>query len=207
MNKLIDGAINFRQDFFEEHRKLYHNLQSSQNPHTLFITCSDSRVLPDLITSSMPGELFIVRNIANMVPSFSNSDEYLTVPSAIEYAVNVLKVKNIIVCGHSNCGGIGALYKSPEVMKGLPYTNKWLELGIKVKEKALKISENDKTIDLQELTEKINIVEQLEHLMTYPYINKSYNDGILSIMGWYYKIETGEIFNYNKSKDKFDLVN
>lgn len=207
MHKLIDGAINFRLNSFVEHRNLFDKLQSGQNPHTLFITCSDSRVLPDMITSTLPGELFIVRNIANMVPRFSNSDEYLTVPSAIEYAVNALKVRNIVICGHSNCGGIGALYKSEEEMKGLVHTKKWLELGLKVKENALKLHENDKNISLQELTEKLNIVEQLEHLMSYPYILKSYNEGILSIMGWYYKIETGEIFNYNRSKNLFDLIN
>ncbi len=207
MHKLIDGAINFRLNSFEEHRKLFHKLQSGQNPHTLFITCSDSRVLPDMITTTLPGELFIVRNIANMVPKFSNSDEYLTVPSAIEYAVNALKVRNIVICGHSNCGGIGALYKSEEEMKGLVHTKKWLELGLKVKENALKFYENDQNISLQELTEKLNIVEQFEHLMSYSYILNSYNDGILSIMGWYYKIETCEIFNYNRSKNLFDLIN
>jgi carbonic anhydrase len=160
-----------------------------------------------MITSTLPGELFIVRNIANMVPKFSNSDEYLTIPAAIEYAVNALKVRNIVICGHSNCGGIGALFKPEEEMKGLVHTKKWLELGLKVKENALKLYENDQKISLQELTEKLNIVEQLEHLMSYPYILKSYNEGILSIMGWYYKIETGEIFNYNRSKNLFDLIN
>ena len=105
MQKLIDGIIKFRKEDFEAHKELFMELKDRQIPHTLFIACSDSRIDPNLITGSKPGELFIIRNIANIVPPYRDTAEFVATTSAIEYAVLMLGVENIIVCGHSNCGG------------------------------------------------------------------------------------------------------
>ena len=124
MDKLTKGVVNFQEQDFEAHRELFHDLKDEQRPHTLFIGCSDSRIVPNLITQTLPGELFVVRNIANIVPPYRDSEEFLATTSTIEYAVNVLHVENIVVCGHSNCGGCGALHKDPDYFKDIPHVKK-----------------------------------------------------------------------------------
>ena len=136
MKKLIEGAVAFRQNDFETYEQLFSELGKEQNPHTLFIGCSDSRLVPNMITTTGPGELFIIRNVANIVPPYQSAGEYLAAISAIEYAIQALEVENIVICGHSNCGGIAALYKPDEYFQKLPHTSKWLELANPVKEKS-----------------------------------------------------------------------
>ena len=207
MQKLIDGAVAFRQNDFETHEQLFSELGKEQKPHTLFIGCSDSRLVPNMITTTMPGELFIIRNVANIVPPYQHSGEYLAAVSAIEFAIQGLEVENIVVCGHSNCGGIAALYKPAEYFQKLPHTRKWLELALPVKEKVLKILPEGNSASREWLTEQMNIVEQIHHLLTYPFIAEKYQKRLLTISGWYYIIETGEIFSYNATKGFFELIN
>jgi len=214
MHNLVAGLIKFRTQDFEEHKNLFCKLKRRQEPHTLFIGCSDSRVVPELITKSLPGELFVVRNIANIVPVFKGSYEgapTLATTAAIEYAVKILKVKNIIVCGHSNCGGCSALYLPDAVLDEIPVTKKWLEQAENVKKRVTEgLKENNKVNDLEMrewLTEHANIVEQLRHLLTYPFIEEKYNKKELDIMGMYYIIETGEVLIYNDQKGAFELAN
>ncbi len=207
-SKLFHGVKDFRENDFEEHKDIFRNLEKSQNPHTLFIGCSDSRVVPNLITKTLPGELFIVRNIANLVPYYKEShDTYVATSSAIEYAVHVLNVENIIVCGHSNCGGCRALY-SGKLQKQLPLTSKWLELAApvkqQVKETILRKKLNPCQRDL--LTEQLNVVEQMNHLLTFPYIKEKQEKGELNILGWHYVIETGEVYNYSADKQAFQRI-
>jgi carbonic anhydrase len=207
MKKLIDGAVAFRQNDLETHEQLFSELGKEQKPHTLFIGCSDSRLVPNMITATMPGELFIIRNVANIVPPYQETGEYLAAVSAIEFAIQALEVENIVVCGHSNCGGIAALYKPAEYFQKLPHTRKWLELALPVKEKVLKILPDGNHASREWLTEQMNIVEQIHHLLTYPFLAEKYNRGLLTISGWYYIIETGEIFSYNETKGFFELIN
>ncbi len=207
MKKLIEGAVAFRQNDFETHEQLFTELGKEQKPHTLFIGCSDSRLVPNMITASMPGELFIIRNIANIVPPYKQEGEYLAAVSAIEFAIQMLEVENIVVCGHSNCGGIAALYKPAEYFQKIPHTRKWLELALPVKEKVLKLLPDGNHASREWLTEQMNIVEQIHHLLTYPYIFEKVEKGLLTISGWYYIIETGEIFSYNAAKGFFELIN
>ena len=207
MQKLIEGAVAFRQNDFETHEQLFTELGKEQKPHTLFIGCSDSRVVPNMITTTMPGELFIIRNVANIIPLYQYAGDYLAAISAIEFAIQGLEVENIVVCGHSNCGGLAALYKPAEYFDKLPHTRKWLELARPVKEKVLKVLPDANHASREWLTEQMNIVEQIHHLLTYPYIAEKYEKGLLTISGWYYIIETGEIFNYNAEKGFFELIN
>jgi len=207
MNKLIAGAVAFRQHDFETHEQLFSDLGKEQKPHTLFIGCSDSRVVPNMITSFMPGELFIVRNIANIVPPYQQSGEYLAAISAIEFAVEALEVENIVVCGHSNCGGCAALFKPAEYFDKLPHTRKWIELALPIKEKVLTLLPDGNAAVREWMAEQMNVVEQIHHLLTYPYIAEKYIKGLITISGWYYIIETGEIFNYNVDKGFFELIN
>ncbi len=209
MGEIFKGAIKFKEQDFEEHKELFKQLGKFQNPHTLFITCSDSRIDPNLITKTKPGELFTIRNIANIIPYYDGTEiKYAGTTSAVEYAVKVLEVENIVVCGHSNCGGCAALYKSEEELNQVPYVKKWLELAQKVKEEVLSILENPNDIERREwLTEQLNVVYQMDHLLSYPFIKEKYKAGKLNIYGWYYIIETGEIYNYNIDTEMFELIN
>jgi len=205
MDYLFDGVKDFNTRDFLEHKELFSRIGRQHEPHTLFIGCSDSRIVPNLITKTLPGELFVVRNIANIVPYYRETEEYVATTSCIEYAVRVLNVENIIVCGHSNCGGCNALLKDDSELSDIPHTRKWLELAKRVRE----------SIDLQDIandeerewrTEQLNVIEQMNHLITYPYIKDKYRKNEISIYGWYYIIETGEVFNYEKETRVFKKI-
>lgn len=201
---LIEGVKRFRINYFTENKQLYSDLSTTQNPHTLFISCSDSRIFPQEITNSRPGDMFIIRNIANMIPSYQDANTHLSVPSGIEYAVMKLGVENIIVCGHSNCGGINALINDSAY--NLPLVNKWLKSGDDIKIEAIRLHALDSNQNIYELSEKLNIVKQLEHLLTYPFIIEKIKNHQLNLIGWYYKIESGEIFYYNPVSNEFELI-
>ncbi len=208
MENLLKGIVEFRKNDFEEHRELFHHIRDHQKPHTLFIGCSDSRVVPNFITKTMPGEIFVVRNVANLIPIYSETADFYGVASAIEYAVLVLNVENIVVCGHSNCGGCAALYLPEQELKKIPQTMKWLELAQPVKKQVLgKLGENPDPAAREWLTEQINVVEQLKHLLSFPYIRERFCKGSINLLGWHYIIETGEIFGYNREKGFFEIIN
>jgi carbonic anhydrase len=165
-------------------------------------------VVPNIITRTLPGEIFVIRNIANIVPKYRQADEFLATTSAIEFAIQALHVENILVCGHSNCGGCAALFKPDREMGHLPHTRKWLELAAPVREKVMRLMPGDHDPAAREwLTEQMNVAEQLCHLLTYPYIKERYSNGSLRLLGWHYIIETGEVFAYNAEKGFFELIN
>ena len=202
MQSLFDGVKEFNTSDFREHHELFEKIGRSQHPHTLFIGCSDSRLVPNLITRTLPGELFVIRNIANIVPPYRESEEFLATTSAVEYAVKILNVTTILICGHSNCGGCSALFMSDKLMSEIPHTKKWLELAKGVKNKMIKLRIADPQVR-EWMTEQLNVVEQMNHLLTYPYILEKFKLGELEILGWYYNILTGEVFNYESETKKF----
>ncbi|MBP7553715.1 MAG: carbonic anhydrase [Spirochaetes bacterium] len=207
MKELFDGVKEFAKNDFENNRKLFKKLESRQTPHTLFIGCSDSRVVPDLITKSLPGDLFVVRNIANIVPYYRASSEYLSTTSAIEYAISVLKIKNIVVCGHSDCGGCKAMFMEDVELEKIPHTKKWLELAIKARTKAESLIKDFGVIeDYDWLVEQTNIVEQMNHLLSYPNVAELYANNNINIYGWYYSIGSGEVYNYNSIEKVFEKI-
>jgi carbonic anhydrase len=160
-----------------------------------------------LITKTLPGELFIIRNIANIIPPYRIREEYLSTTSAIEYAVKRLNIKAVIVCGHSNCGGCAALYQPPEELADIPNVQKWLELFEEIPEKVKeKLGSLDDPAAREWLTEQMNVVKQMKHLMTYPFIREKYKKREIQIYGWHYIIETGEIFQYDPDKNCFELI-
>lgn len=205
MENLFEGVKEFNAKDFQTHKELFSKLGRKQKPHTLFIGCSDSRIVPNLITKTLPGELFVVRNIANIVPYYRETEEFVATTSCIEYAVKVLEIRNIIICGHSNCGGCNALLGSDKDLENIPHTKKWLELARRVKEKI--DSENIENKEEREWrTEQLNIIEQMNHLITYPYIKERFRENKINIYGWYYIIETGEVYNYDKDGRAFTKI-
>ncbi|MGX2984669.1 carbonic anhydrase [Helicobacter sp. 23-1048] len=209
MKELFEGAIKFQEEDFVEYQELYESLKKQQNPHTLFISCADSRVVPNIITSSDPGDLFVVRNIGNIIPPYTESNSmrggYLATTSAIEYALTILNVRNIIVCGHSNCGACSAIFEPPENLKNAPYVQKWLKLLEPAKQKVLAQNPSSRAKKIW-LAEQINVELQLENLMTYPFVEEKFDRGELNVYGWYYIIEKGEILNYNMIKREFKPI-
>lgn len=205
---LLDSIRDFNEREYIPRQELFEGLKGEQKPHTLFIGCSDSRVVPHMLTNSLAGDLFVVRNIANLVPFYeTETKEFVATSAVIEYAVLELKVENIVVCGHSNCGGCGALYMGKDLNK-LHHTKKWLELAMPVKE-IVEEKIAKKKIPLEkreEYTEKMNVVLQMRHLMHYPYIRSRVRAGKLHLYGWYYDIAEGRIYNYDKKHRKFVKV-
>jgi len=206
VDSLFKGAVRFRERSFANNKELFQKLGQEQKPHTLFIGCSDSRVVPELITKAMPGELFVVRNIANIVPRYRVAKEYVATTAAIEYAIVALNVENIVVCGHSNCGGCNALYSTPEQMMDLPNVEHWLEQLAPVRQQVDENYPNASPEEREWITEQVNIVAQLDNLMSYPLIRDRFKDGKLKLYGWYYVIDKGEVYNFNIETREFELI-
>lgn len=198
LKEFADGNETFQQTYFKKHEaQLLSLVKEGQNPRALFIGCSDSRVIPDLIIQSNPGDLFVVRNVGNFVAPYKPDEDFHSTAAGIEYAVLVLEVSEIIICGHSHCGAIEALYKS-SCDTSMIHTAKWLTLGEKAKSMAmLALGANAPREELYHATEQLSIVTQIENLLTYPYVKKLVEEEKLFIHGWYYDIETGAIEYYD----------
>lgn len=199
----------FSDQYYKLHQKKFLDLaKNGQHPKTLYIGCSDSRVLPNLITQSGPGDLFVVRNIGNFVAPFSPDDDFHATASAIEYAISILKVENIIVCGHTHCGAIEALFdkeslNDPELI----HTKKWLTLGDAPRAQALlALGTKASTSALCRLTEKLSVISQIDNLLTYPSVKKRVENGELLIHGWMYDITTLEVLIYNPENSQFEPI-
>lgn len=205
MKEIFEGAKKFSKEEYLKYKKLFFELEQSQSPHTLYIGCCDSRVNPNLITSTLPGELFIIRNVANVVPDYSSSMEHTAVSSAIEYAVVQLNVESIVVCGHSNCGGCRAKTMAEDELVNLPAVKSWIKKIPDLNKNEFDIDNMDDA-DIQMKVEKNNIVEQINNLLTYPYIKSRYDEKKINLLGWYFEIKTGNIYNYNFDKKLFEEI-
>ncbi len=198
LQEFVKGNETFQQTYFKKHEEQLLNLvQNGQNPRALFIGCSDSRVIPDLIVQTRPGDLFVIRNVGNFVAPYKPDEDFHSTAAGIEYAVAVLEVSEIIICGHSHCGAIEALY-TPTCDTTMVHTAKWLTLGEKAKSMAMiALGENAPREELLRATEQLSVVTQIENLLTYPYVKKLAEEEKLFIHGWYYDIETGAIEYYD----------
>lgn len=202
MHKLIKGLHQFQSEIFTSQRELFESLSKGQNPEVLFITCSDSRIDPNLITQTNPGDLFVLRNAGNIVPAFgaSNGGEGAT----IEFAVSALGVKDIIVCGHSSCGAMSGLLH-PEKLQSLPTVKSWLAHAEVTKtivtENYSKLNLTDE--QLMNVSIQENVLVQLENLKTHPSVAARLARGDLNLHAWVYKFQSGEVFAYEKSQGQF----
>ena len=200
MDRLIDGVTRFRKEVFPQKKHLFEQLATRQSPETLFITCADSRIVPDLLTQTEPGELFICRNAGNMVPAYGEVNG--GVSATIEYAVVVLNVKDIIVCGHTDCGAMKGILH-PEALTEMPVVKSWLAHGElarrMVKENYPNLGEQEK---LSVLTGE-NVVAQLEHLRTHPSVAVRLASGKIRLHGWIYDIRTGDVTAWSPEEARF----
>ena len=196
-NHLIEGLQRFRADTFPRLRDRYRQLvDEGQQPATLFIGCADSRVVPDLLVDAGPGELFVLRNAGAFVPPFEPDADYHGIAAGIEYAVLILRVTDIVVCGHSHCGAVRALYDEPGAET--PHITRWLELGREAR--AAGAEPDEKTL---RRTEQRSIAIQLGRLMSYPFVEKRVEEGTLSLHGWHYIIEDGQVLVLDVERETF----
>lgn len=206
MEKLLKGIHTFQESYFKNEEVFFKRLSKRQEPEVLFITCSDSRVDPNLVTQSRPGELFIVRNVGNIIPPYDAIKDKNSVAAAIEFAVLSVKVKDIIVCGHSNCGAMEALYKDERELTNMPHLKDWLKLAAPVKDIVLKYYPMIQSETRQRITEEENILCQLHNIQTYPFVREALDSNALHLHGWHYNIETGKIYAYNTNADMFKEI-
>jgi carbonic anhydrase len=200
MKRILDGLSRFQNEIFPEQRALFSRLASTQSPEALFLTCSDSRIVPDLLTQTRPGDLFICRNAGNIAPPFGEAAG--GVSATIEYAVLALGVRDIILCGHSDCGAMRGLMR-PENLAGLPTVAQWLRHA----ERARFVTQENYG-DLEEparlaaLTEQ-NVLAQLDNLRTYPCVASRLLKRELNLHGWVYDIERGVMRAYDALQGRF----
>ena len=204
MEKLISGILKFKTENFNKDKDLFKTLAKGQSPEVLFITCSDSRIDPNLITQTKPGELFIARNAGNFVPAhFTQSTGDMD--ATLEYATSVLNVRHVVVCGHTDCGAIkGAM--NPESVKHLPHVSNWLSNGAAAVARVR--ARNNGELGPAQMLELIeeNVVQQLRHLETHPSVTAKMATGALHLHGWVYDIGEGQIYCYEASRNSFVKV-
>ncbi len=201
MNKLLKGVARFKDTVYKPKKEFYEQLVKGQKPHTLFITCSDSRINPNLLTQTQPGELFILRNAGNIVPPYGapGGGEAAT----IEYAVSVLGVKDIVLCGHSHCGAMNALL-NPESVEALPAVRNWLAHA-EATSRIIRENYHDIPSGQARLTATVeeNVLVQLENLRTHPVVAAALGRDELKVHGWVYKFETGQVFSFDPRQGQF----
>ncbi|MCW5983465.1 MAG: carbonic anhydrase [Bryobacteraceae bacterium] len=200
MKRILDGLSRFQKEVFPEERALFSRLASSQSPEALFLTCADSRIVPGLLTQTRPGDLFICRNAGNIAPP--HGEPAGGVSATIEYAVLALGVRDIIVCGHSDCGAMKGVMH-PEKLASMPSVAAWLRHADRAR---VVTEENYGDLEpasrLAALTEQ-NVLAQLDNLRTYPSVASRLLKGALTLHGWVYDIESGVVRSYHADKGNF----
>ncbi|MCP5011626.1 MAG: carbonic anhydrase, partial [Aestuariibacter sp.] len=196
------GVAKFQKEVFPNKKAAFQKLANGQNPEVLFITCADSRIDPNLVTQTEPGDLFICRNAGNVVPPHSNQTGGMT--ASIEFAVAALGVSHIVVCGHSDCGAMkGAI--NTEALSALPHVKEWLghcRVATEVVKERCGCSELNAQEHLQLVTEE-NVVQQMQHLRTHPAVAAKIATGHVKLHGWFYNIETAAVTCYDEESGKF----
>jgi carbonic anhydrase len=205
MQRLIEGVHKFRDGEFGNYRKLFRKLsQEGQKPHTLFITCSDSRVLAELITQSKPGDLFVVKNVGNIVPPASATGDTNSTAAAIEFAVENLRINDIVICGHSQCGAMSALLSKTPAQNSQPHLRDWLRVASPVLETITRnYAHLTESSARENAAAEENILFGLDNLHTYPSVQRRLADGTLQLHGWFFKIATAELFAFDPETRQF----
>lgn len=199
MEKVISGLVQFKSLPFEDRKALFAELANGQSPEVLFITCADSRIDPNLVTQTEPGDLFIIRNAGNIVPPHTRVSGGVT--ASIEYAVAVLGIKHIVVCGHSDCGAMkGAL--NIAALADLPHVQDWLDHSRAAVEIVKAKHDQASASELDAVT-KQNVLLQLDHLRTHPAVAAKLGTGEIDMHGWVYDIEHGNVAAYDDTQREF----
>src|SRR5579872_1794644 len=206
MKKLIQGIVEFRKNLTGEFRELFAKLALGQKPDTLFIACSDSRVVPNLFASTNPGDLFVLRNVGNLIPPYAKAvNEATAEAAAIDFSLENLPIANIIVCGHSECGAMQAIISGMDKIES-PSLKSWL-YNCRCTEEHLKLDHaaSEHLAPHNQLSQR-NILQQMEHLRTYPIIQEKLKKKTINIHGWYFDIATGDVYAYEEALNRFIII-
>ena len=208
MHKLIMGIVDFRERMLPQYQERFRKLALNQAPDALFITCSDSRVVPDLLASTDPGDLFTMRNVGNLIPPAAldgSSTGDLSEASAIEYAVLALKVANIVVCGHSECGAMKAMLARTPGLRA-PNLDKWLYHANTSVFRLEHEGPLDPSLEPHDQLSQLNVLVQLEHLMSYGIVKSQVAAGALVVSGWWFDIAAGSMYAYERGSRSFEVI-
>ncbi|MBS1156905.1 MAG: carbonic anhydrase [Proteobacteria bacterium] len=203
IQRFIGGFRRFQHKYFGEHRNLFDQLKRGQRPQTLIIGCSDSRVDPALLMDCDPGDMFVVRNVANLVPPFENDASRHGVSAAIEFAVCDLEVRHIVVLGHSSCGGISALMQGHEPKSEADFVGKWVQIADAARQQ-VRAELGDRPMDEQvRACEVASVIVSLDNLMTFPFVEERVESGQLALIGWYFDLRKGALFEFDPESNAF----
>ena len=207
MQRLLEGVHRFQDGEFGRYKAMFRRLsRQGQKPHTLFITCADSRVLAELITQSNPGDLFVIKNVGNIVPPGDHFGSQNSTGAGIEFAVETLGVSDIVVCGHSGCGAIEALM-GPKCDSNLRHMHQWIEVAAPVRDLIETNYQHLKTeVDRLRAAEEENVLFSIERLHTYACVQRKLSEGSLRLHAWFFKIGTGELFAYDPAQKQFVTI-
>jgi len=207
IKKLIDGNKQFRQKFFNTNNTLFDALvQHGQKPKVMLVACSDSRIDPAMIFNCQPGELFVIRSMANLIPPCEDNDTYHGTSAALEFGTCFLEVEHIIILGHTQCGGIQALLENAEqVLDRKPYSfiAKWMEIARPAYNKVIAEHAQASLADKIILCEQHALINSLNNLQSFPWIQQRVRSGKLSLHAWYFNLATGVIHMYDQQKDSW----
>lgn len=202
--RFIAGFRRFQEKYFSKDRELFEQLRQGQRPKAAIVACADSRVDPALLMDAEPGDVFVVRNVANLVPPYAPGGGFASVPAALEFAVLSLAVEHVIVLGHAQCGGIHALMIGAG--PGGEFIGKWVGIAQRARERVL-AELPAKTPALQaRACEQAAILVSLENLMTYPWIAERVTTGAMHLHGWYFDIAEGELLSYQPTRNGFEPI-
>jgi carbonic anhydrase len=205
MKKLIQGIVDFRKNLTEEKRLLFAKLALGQKPDALFIACSDSRVVPNLFASTNPGDLFVLRNIGNLIPPASSSPQDTSALAAIEFSIFSLNVSDIIICGHSECGAMQAIAQGVDNLC-CPHLKSWLKYGEESLNKVRKgLSVNSSLSEHNQLSQ-VNVLQQMQHISSYSFIHDRLKKKQLRIHGWWFDIARADVYCYEQGLHQFVLI-
>ena len=206
IERFITGFRSFKENYFGPESTHFEPLKQGQSPKTMIIGCSDSRVDPAIITNCSPGDIFTVRNVANLVPPYVEDDGQHGVSAALEFAVCHLGIEHIIVLGHSQCGGIKALMADTCGCKGGGFISNWMSIANPAKERVL-AELHGKEPTLQQLAaEQASILLSIENLHSFPWIDDRVKAGTLSLHGWYFDISLGDLLEYKPDLGSFEKI-
>lgn len=207
IKKLIDGNKEFRKKFFNTDNKIFDALvEYGQKPKIMVISCSDSRVDPAMIFNCEPGDLFVIRNVANLVPPYEDNDTYHGTSAALEFGTCFLQVKHVIILGHTKCGGIQALLESADNLLDKQNHNfiaKWMELARPAYDKIIK-QYNDASLENKiTLCEQYALINSLNNLQSFPWVKERVDNNELSLHAWYFDLATGIIYAHDTQKNSW----
>ncbi len=208
MKKLINGIIDFRSRVLPKCRDKFAELSKGQFPDALFVSCSDSRVAPNWFASTDPGDLFVIRNVGNMIPPCGSkgiTENDVSELAAVEFALKNLNVRDLVVCGHSDCGAMIALETARDLSE-MPHLKSWLKNAHESYSRFRRGEVLDKNLSPANQLSQINVLQQIEHLKSYPVVAERLAHGRLNIHGWWFDIASAGVHSYDDKSKQFKLI-